>query len=141
MPHAHNLKILCAASKTHSNQIHNWRRKWQPTPVSLPGESHGQRSLVGYSPWGCKESDTTERLHFQPNKQKAKILLNCHLLFPPPRQEPCCVSYSSASHCVHRCGYATPSCMLGEPLTPMSALASQWSVLLPLLDGGRGHTV
>ena len=41
-----------------------WRRKWQPTPVSLPGESHGQRSLVGYSPWGRKESDTTERLHF-----------------------------------------------------------------------------
>ena len=37
-----------------------WRRKWQPTPVSLPGESHGQRSLVGYSPQGPKESDTTE---------------------------------------------------------------------------------
>ena len=37
-----------------------WRRKWQPTPVFLPGESHGQRSLVGYSPWGCKESDRTE---------------------------------------------------------------------------------
>ena len=36
-----------------------WRRKWQPTPVFLPGESHGQRSLVGYSPWGHKESDTT----------------------------------------------------------------------------------
>ena len=34
--------------------------KWQPTPVFLPGESHGQRSLVGYSPWGHKESDTTE---------------------------------------------------------------------------------
>ena len=38
--------------------------KWQPTPVLLPGESHGARSLVGYSSWGCKESDTTERLHF-----------------------------------------------------------------------------
>ena len=38
------------------------RRKWQPTPVFLPGESHGQRSLVSYSPWGCKELDTTERL-------------------------------------------------------------------------------
>ena len=35
---------------------------WQPTPVFLPGESHGQRSLVGYSPWGRKESDTTEQL-------------------------------------------------------------------------------
>ena len=38
-----------------------WRRAWQPTPVFLPGESHGQRSLAGYSPWGCQESDTTER--------------------------------------------------------------------------------
>ena len=41
-----------------------WRRKWQPTPVFLPGKFHGQRSLVGYSPWGRKESDMTERLHF-----------------------------------------------------------------------------
>ena len=39
-----------------------WRRAWQPTPVSLPGESHGWRSLVGYSPWGSTESDMTERL-------------------------------------------------------------------------------
>ena len=38
----------------------HWRRKWQPTPVFLPGESHGRRSLVGCSPWGCTESDTTE---------------------------------------------------------------------------------
>ena len=37
-----------------------WRRRWQPTPVFLPGESHGQRSLVVYSPWGHKESDMTE---------------------------------------------------------------------------------
>ena len=36
-----------------------WRRKWQPTPVFLPGEFHGQRSLAGYSPWGL-ESDTTD---------------------------------------------------------------------------------
>ena len=41
-----------------------WRRKWKPTPILLPGKSHGWRSLVGYSPWGHKESDTTERLHF-----------------------------------------------------------------------------
>ena len=39
-----------------------WRRAWQPTPVFLPGESHGQRSLEGYSPWGYTESDTTEQL-------------------------------------------------------------------------------
>ena len=41
-----------------------WRRAQQPTPVFLPGESHGLRSLVGYSPQGRKESDTTEQLHF-----------------------------------------------------------------------------
>ena len=41
-----------------------WRRKWQSTPVLLPGKSHGQRSLVGYSPWGREGSDMTERLHF-----------------------------------------------------------------------------
>ena len=40
------------------------RRQWHPTPVLLPGKSHGRRSLVGYSPWGRWESDTTERLHF-----------------------------------------------------------------------------
>ena len=43
-----------------------WRRAWQLAPVFLPGGSHGQRRLAGYSPWGCKESDTTEQLtlHF-----------------------------------------------------------------------------
>ena len=42
----------------------NKRRQWHPTPVLLPGKSHGQRSLVGCSPRGRKESDTTEQLHF-----------------------------------------------------------------------------
>ena len=40
------------------------RRQWHPTPVLLPGKSHGRRSLVGCSPWGCQESDMTEQLHF-----------------------------------------------------------------------------
>ena len=51
-----------------------WRRAWQPIPVFLPGESHGQRSLAGYSPWGCKESDTTEATqlaHIQEQPQSA----------------------------------------------------------------------
>ena len=39
-----------------------WKREWQPTPVFLPGEFHGQKNLVGYSPWGGKESDMTEQL-------------------------------------------------------------------------------
>ena len=41
-----------------------WRRQWHSTPILLPGESHGRRSLVGCSPWGREELDTTERLHF-----------------------------------------------------------------------------
>ena len=44
--------------------VFSWRRQWHPTPVLLPGKSHGQRSLMGCSPWGCEESDRTERLHF-----------------------------------------------------------------------------
>ena len=43
-----------------------WRREWQPIAVFLPGESHGQRSLAGYSPWGRKELDMTERLSMWP---------------------------------------------------------------------------
>ena len=43
-----------------------WRRAWQPTPTFLPGEFHGQRSLAGYSPWGCKGLDRTERVTYTP---------------------------------------------------------------------------
>ena len=50
-----------------------WRREWQPIPAFLPGKSHGQRIPGGYSPWDCKELDTTERAH----------TLASHLLLPP----------------------------------------------------------
>ena len=50
------------------------RRAWQPTPVFLPEESHGQRSLTGYSPWGCKESDTTDRLSTQTKTRGGTVL-------------------------------------------------------------------
>ena len=46
------------------NLMHIWRRQWQLNPILLPGKSHGRRSLVDYSPWGLKEWNTTERLHF-----------------------------------------------------------------------------
>ena len=75
--------------------IHFRRRQWQPTPVLLPGKSHGQRSLVGCSPWGCKESDTTSlslftfmhwRRKWQPTpvflpggSQGWRSLVGCHL--------------------------------------------------------------
>ena len=49
-----------------------WRRKWQPTPVFLPRESHGQRNLAGYTPWGCKESDMIEWLTHTPKLKRRK---------------------------------------------------------------------
>ena len=55
-------KYLKLINKYHLGM--SWRRQWPPTPVLLPGKSHGWRSLVGCSPWGCEESDTTEQLHF-----------------------------------------------------------------------------
>ena len=50
-----------------------WRRGWQPTPVFLPGESRGQRRLMGYSLWGHKELDTTECMHASRHKIRAKL--------------------------------------------------------------------
>ena len=52
-----------------------WRRKWQPTPVFLPGESHGQRNVVGYSPWDHKESDMTEQLSM---RERAPVINPTH---------------------------------------------------------------
>ena len=58
-----------------------WKRAWQPTSVCLPGESHRQRSLEGYSPWGHKESDTTEateHAHMQMMSKKITYGLKSH---------------------------------------------------------------
>ena len=66
------VKHLPAMWETWFKKI-SWRRKWQLTPACLPGKSHGQRSLVGYSPWGCKEWDTTEWLHFRSRRINKRI--------------------------------------------------------------------
>ena len=61
------LVCVCACTYVYNlgrYKLKSQRRQWHPTPVDLSGESHGWRSLVGYSPWGREESDTTERLHF-----------------------------------------------------------------------------
>ena len=62
------------------NETH-MEKEMQPTPVLFPGKLHGLRSLVGYSPWGCKESDTTEQLHFHYTaiQNKHFFLLICFL--------------------------------------------------------------
>ena len=54
----------------------SWRREWQPTPVFLPGEFHGQRSLVGYSPWGHTELDMTEQIKITEGTSKVAKLIN-----------------------------------------------------------------
>ena len=60
-----------------------WRRERQPTPVFLPGESHGRRSLVGYRPQGCKESDTTELLHFTSTSSNLSVIIFRALCYSP----------------------------------------------------------
>ena len=62
--HARHLQTLSHNKSFTGGSVVKRRRQWHPTPVLLPGKSHGRRSLVGCSPWGRKESDTTERLHF-----------------------------------------------------------------------------
>ena len=57
--------VVCILISSYKDISHiRWRRQWHPTPVLLPGKSHGWRSLVGCSPWGHWGSDMTERLHF-----------------------------------------------------------------------------
>ena len=63
-----------------------WRWDWQPTPVFLPGKSHGHRSLAGYSPWGCKAFDTTERL---------SVHAHTHTLFTVESRLPFSVKWQS----------------------------------------------
>ena len=62
---------------------HIGRRQWQPTPVFLPGKFHGRRNLVGCSPWGHKESDTTEWLHFHFSLSRNGNPLQCSCLENP----------------------------------------------------------
>ena len=71
-----------------------WRRKWQPTPVFLPGESHGQRSLAGDSPWGHKESDITEWLstyiHRKYSNNLEEYKEKSFFKKKPPKKSYCC---------------------------------------------------
>ena len=75
---AKNLPAKAGRHKRH--RLDPLEKKWQPTPVFLPGAPHGQRRLAGYSPWGCKETDTTEATsHTQITKRKKMQL---HIILP-----------------------------------------------------------
>ena len=66
-----------------------WRRKWQPTPVFLPGEFHRQRSLAGYNPWGCTELDQTKTTqHARTQNVVALMAKLCQTLLQPHGLEP-----------------------------------------------------
>ena len=85
---AYNNKGLFLAHAT-------WRRKWQPTPVFSPGEFHGQRSLTGYSSWGRKESDMTERLSPMLHVSYGLPMLLLQVF----TKEPMLTGYPLAGHC------------------------------------------
>ena len=78
-----------------------WRRAWKPTPVFLPGESHGQRSLVGYSPWGQKEPGMTEvaqhtRIHSELHSTTdSEQKMACS---PPPQPSACLTDLLRGTH-------------------------------------------
>ena len=112
-----------------------WRRAWQPTVVFLPGESHGQRSLVGYRPWGLKESDKTERLStartetnmspfkLPPRKVISSVQsLSCVWLFVTPWTVACQASLS-----------ITNSESLLKLMSTESVMSSNHIILCPLL--------
>ena len=88
-----------------------WRRKWQPTPVFLPGKARGQRSLVGYGPWGCKELDTTERRRLRTAEPGGTSLTETQR--PPDLR----ASVGPCECCPHACGL-----MPRQALCPVSVL-------------------
>ena len=81
-----NQRVSFRKSRSRAGRWSNWNSpfvllwtKWQPTPVLLPRKFHGWRSLVGYSPWGPKESDMTDRLHFE--LRTRHIIAFCCLIY------------------------------------------------------------
>ena len=100
-----------------------WRREWQPTPIFLPGEFHGQRSLAGCRPWSLKESDTTERLHF-PFLSPGDL--------PSPVLEP--TSPASAGRFFTTEPYGKPTGIMGNPhLFPVIVLFREYFQQLSLV--------
>ena len=104
-----------------------WRREWQPTPVFLPREPHGQRNLVGYSPWDCRESDTTEQLTLLKwvtgKTAQCESLKECPFWYSLWKQEPFCHCDSPKSQ--QFLGFRRP--LLPPSCSPANMLNDIWS--------------
>ena len=123
-----------------SSSWSSWRRQWHPTPVLLPGESPGRRSLVGCSPWGCEELDTTERLHFHALEKEMATHSRVLAWRIPGMGEP----GGLPSIGLHRVGHdwsdlaaaaawsSIPSVVCGSPLSLLFSPHHPWSHLIPL---------
>ena len=81
-----------AKAKTKNSPLHCSRQTWQPPPVFLPGEAHGQRSLMGYNLWGSKKSDRVERLTLTTYRVRSPLLRKHLISFPS-----CCLYTSCCS--------------------------------------------
>ena len=96
-----------------------WRRKWQPTPVLLPGKSHGPRSLVGYSPWGRKESAQLSNFTFAAHDFVLCKVTEMLTFFGKPHSHPFSCAYGPRLFCTfrfHSAGIlyvASETCSLG----------------------------
>ena len=76
------VSLIQSSQVVDATQCLSWRRKWQPTPAFLPGKFHGQRSLEGYNPRGCKELDMTEHLGTYTHTYTLPLLSFCkHALY------------------------------------------------------------
>ena len=90
----------------------SWRRKRQPTPVLLPGKFHGLRSLVGYSPWGPKESDRTQRLHFHFLSEVPQMVGIPAFLFPVSYSWAVCLTTLSLEFLIYKIGKVIPHAVI-----------------------------
>ena len=124
---------VCMNTHTHTHiYIFHWRRQWQPIPVLLPGKAHGRRSLVGCSPWGHKESDTTERLHFSLSfiGEGNGNLLQCSCLENPRDGG----AWWAARTCLRFFGLASPSLFFFFPpnisVNCLYIYPKQWLVVI-----------
>ena len=117
---------MCQQVKLITFMWPKWRRNWQTTSVFLPGESHGQRSLVGYSPWGRKELDTAEQLtHMWPERSDVsfKFQQDCWDIESMTKKP---MRAGSLSHTVPQYHRKTPSLIEKPPVSQRDSRPLEW---------------